>query len=179
MQDVDGCLLKMVNVGGAVLNILIILFMSILSGLLYRAGGSAKVGKWYDFVLNTKARDAGVPAIFVITMILLGHWHWSLILCFGALWGACTTYNKWVCKLFGRKDKSKVYWEGWFITGLFYGLSTLPLIIATGDNYTGLFVRSIVLAVITCLWSESIGSDEWEEFGRGFVIIATIPLLFV
>lgn len=158
---------------------IIVLSFSLLAAAFYRFGGSAKVGKWYDFVLNTKARDAGVPTIFVITMVLLGHFHWSLILCFGALWGALTTYNKWAGYFFNRPDKSTVYWESWFVTGLFYGLSALPFIIANNDHYLGFAVRSIVLASTTCLWSEFIGSDWAEEAGRGFLIIATIPLLFL
>lgn len=151
---------------------IIVLSSSLICGLVYRFGGQGKP-------FNTKWRDLGCPIVFTITMILLGHWHWSLILCFGALFGACTTYNKWVGYFFNRPDKSTVYWESWFVTGLLYGISALPFVIVTNDHYLGFALRSIVLAGTACLWSEFIGNDFWEEFGRGFLIIATIPLLFL
>ncbi len=110
-------------------------------------------------------------------MILLFHWHWSLILCFGALWGALTTYNKWVGYFFNRPDKTTVYWESWLVTGLLYGLSILPFIVITGDHYIGFSIRCIILSILTCLWSELIGLAWLEEFGRGFIIIATLPFI--
>lgn len=153
--------------------------LSLLAGFLYQCGGRAKTGKWYDFLLNSITRDAGVPVVTTLALVALGHWHWSLILCFGILWGALSSYNKWVGYLFNRPDKSTVYWESWFVTGLFYGLSMLPFVIFTHTGISGFVVRSVVLGIITCLWSEYIGLDWLEESGRGFFIIATIPILFI
>lgn len=162
----------------SVTQIFIIALSSSLSGLLYSLGGLAKQGKWYDFACNTKTRDVGVSLVTSIVTGLLFGWHWSLVLCFGALFGALTTYNKWVSYLFNRPDKHTVYWESWFVTGLFYGLSLLPYVVFSGD-WLLFFIRCIVLATTTCLWSQLIGKAWLEEFGRGFLIVATLSILLI
>lgn len=64
------------------------------------------------------------------------------------------------------------------MTGLCYGLSMFPYAIATG-SYLGFGLRSMLLAAFVCLWCECVGNDVLEETGRGFAIIATLPLLFI
>lgn len=150
----------------------IVLLFSLASAALYRMGG---IGKPF----NTKYRDAGVPVAMVLMLLCFGQWHWSLILCFGALWGALTTYNKWVGYFFNRKDKSTVYWESWLVTGLFYALAMLPFVIFHTHSYIGFFLYTILVSSFCCLWSEAIGLDWLEEGGRGFVILAAMPLLFI
>lgn len=149
------------------MSILAVIVLSFYAAVLYRLGGTSAGTKW---------RDLGVPAIMVAAMLALGHWHWTLILCFVALFGALTTYNKWVSYFFNRPDKHTVYAESWLITGLFYGLSMLPYVIYDG-NWIGFGIRASVLALFTCIWSELIGDVNVEEGGRGFAIIATLPLL--
>lgn len=149
------------------MNILAVVGLAIIAAGAYRLGGTSAGTKW---------RDLGVPAIMVAAMLALGHWHWTLILCFVALFGALTTYNKWVSYFFNRPDKHTVYAESWLITGLFYGLAMLPYVIYDG-NWAGFAIRTSVLALFTCVWSELIGKDWLEEGGRGFAIIATLPLL--
>lgn len=145
---------------------MIIVLLSIIAGVFYRAGGNGSGTLW---------RDIGVSACMVLVMVLMGHWHWTLTLCFGLLWASLTTYNKWVGYFFNRHDKSTVYWESWLVTGLFYGLAMLPYVIYDG-NWVGFWLRTSVLALFTCLWSESIGKDWLEESGRGFAIIATLGI---
>lgn len=149
------------------MNVLAVIVLSFCAAALYRLGGTSAGTKW---------RDLGVSAVMVVTMFILGHWHWTLVLCFGALFAALTTYNKWVGYFFNREDKHTVYWESWLITGLFYGLSMLPYVIYDG-NWIGFGIRTSVLALFICLWSELVGKDWLEEGGRGFAIIATLPLL--
>lgn len=135
-----------------------ILALSFLAGVLYRLGGK----------YQTKIRDFGVPVIMCVAMLSMGHAHWSLVLCFGSLFGSLTTYWK--------KKRTDAKWYNWAITGLFYGLSMLPYAIFTG-HYLGFAVRSLVLAVLVMVWSLSIGRDWLEEWGRGFLIISTLLLL--
>ena len=149
------------------MTILCIVILSIIAGYLYRLGGSGKGTLW---------RDLGVPVCMALSMFLLGHFHWTLILCFGLLFASLTTYNKWAGYLLNRPDKNTVYWESWSITGLFYGLTMLPYVIYDG-NWIGFGIRASVLALFTCIWSELIGKDWLEEGGRGFAIIATLPLI--
>lgn len=160
------------------INLLWTILFSVLSAIAYRCGGSDKRNKWYDFMLNTKTRDFGVPVCMVLMLTVTGWFHWSLILCFGALFGSLTTYHKYMGYLFNRPDKSTVYWESWLMTGFCYGLSMLPYAIATG-SYLGFGLRSLLLAAFVCLWCEVIDNDVLEELGRGFAIIATLPLLFI
>lgn len=146
------------------MTMLCIVILSIIAGILYRMGGSGMGTLW---------RDLGVPVCMALSMFLLGHFHWTLILCFGLLFASLTTYNKWAGYLLNRPDKNTVYWESWYVTGLFYGLSMLPFAIAEGFVFVSL-IRAFLLGLLVCLWSEFIGKDVWEEFGRGFLIIISL-----
>ena len=88
---------------------MMLILMSLLSGVLYRMGG---IGKPF----NTKCRDFGVPAIALITIWLsdiIIAW-WVYLFAFGLMFGSMTTY----CK-FGQND---VRWWNWLLTGILYGL---------------------------------------------------------
>lgn len=137
---------------------------TLIGSVAYRVGGTKFGTLW---------RDIGVPVCMIAVMTLTGHWHWTLILCAGLLYGALTTYNKWVGYLFNRPDKHTVYAESWFVTGLFYGLSMFPYAIATGE-WLAFGIRCIVCAVLACLWSSLIGRAWLEEFGRGFIVLITL-----
>lgn len=147
--------------------ILPIIILSLIASVFYRAGGNGSGTLW---------RDIGVPICMVLAMIVTGHWHWTLLICFILLWASLSTYNKWMGYLLNSPDKNTVYWESWLITGLFYGLAMLPYVIYNG-NWIGFGIRASVLALFTCIWSELIGDVNWEEGGRGFAIIATLPIL--
>lgn len=144
-----------------ILKTFIIITSSILSAVLYRMGGSA----YY----NTKYRDIGCALISTLLIGYLVSWHWTLILVFGLTWAALTTY--W-------KAGPKAYWFHWLFTGMGYSLSVLPFCIAEG-HWIGLLVRTVVLSLLTMIWSEINGNAVKEELGRGFLIPATIPLLLI
>lgn len=150
------------------LQIIGILCLAIIAGFLYRMGGSDK--------FNTKVRDLGIPSLMILSMVILGHLSWSLSLCFLALFGACTTYNKWVGYFFNRPDKHTVYLESWIMTGFLYGLALLPFHLVHPS--IGFYERLAYLTICIPLWSETIGDVFWEEFGRGFLIIISL-LLFL
>lgn len=152
------------------MNILYVILLAVLAGVLYRLGGIGK--PW-----NSKVRDLGCPAVMIATMAILGHWHWSLIMCAGLLFASLTTYNKWAGYFFNRPDKHTVYLESWIITGLFYGLSIIPYVFFVSHDYVMFGVRCVLLAVLTGLFSHVIGKVFWEEFSRGFLIISTLLIL--
>ncbi len=143
-----------------------ILFWSVLAAVLYRVGGTS----W-----GTKYRDWGVPTCMLWYFILMGVEHWSLVLCWGLMFGAQTTYNKWAAKLIGR-DTNDVIWICWAVTGLAYSCALLPLLLG-GASLNGCIVRGVVVTLFTLAWSELIGEAWIEESGRGFIQIITLPLL--
>lgn len=146
---------------------------AILSGVLYRVGGTSAGTKWRDF---------GVPALLgIYTRFVLkieAEW-WIYFLAMVALFGALTTYNKWVSKYFGFPDwKTDVYWPSWAFTGLTYGLVAAPFAYVTGA-WLGYGIRCVILCVLTGFWSHIVDKVELEEGGRGFFIIATMPLFLI
>ena len=142
------------------MNILCIVLAGIISGILYRIGGSGK--------FNTKIRDLGVPTIMIGYFILMGHFHWSLLICFLLMFGSLTTYFK--------KKGTDAEWWNWLLVGLAYSISMLPFVIANG-NYIGFLERAAVVTIFTTLWSEFNGNAVQEELGRGFIITSTLCLL--
>lgn len=146
-------------------NLILITLASILTGIQYRLGGIGK--PW-----NTKYRDIGVPLIVSVVLSLMkpSNIGWvpyaiALFIHFGLLFGSLTTYFK-----FGQKD---VRWWNWAICGLAFGLSALPLAWVT-HLWLGYSLRAITLCLSVTLWSEWIGTDWLEEFGRGFLIAFTL-----
>ena len=147
-----------------------LLIVSVASAVLYRMGG---IGKPF----NTKVRDMGCAFVCLAWLFfnLKAPW-WSYLISFGAMFGALTTYHKWLSRLIYKTEN--VEWVSWLFTGLVYGLSLFPLALATG-NWAGLIYRSIVLAAGTCLWSEGIALDWLEEGGRGLLLGLTLPIMLV
>lgn len=148
--------------------------MSACSACLYRLGGRAKDGSWYDFLSNTKARDIGCSLIVLGYLYLSGvraeGWQW--LISFGFSWLALTTYHKWLNPLFGH-TKHKVYWYGWFAHGLGCGLalSFLPI------PFRSIVLRTVITGLLMSGWSEVFADPTWEEAGRGFFLAITLPIL--
>lgn len=140
--------------------------LSVAGGYLYRRGGTSSGALW---------RDMGVPSCVAAYFLITGNWHWILILCFGLVFGAQTTYNKWAQKLIGMKTDD-VMWVGWLVTGLAFSFALLPYAVVTGA-WGGFGWRTLVVTGFTVVWSEVCGWDVWEERGRGWIQIITLPLL--
>lgn len=160
-----------VSLGEPIILILAIIFLTLASAWLYRAGGQ---GAPY----NTKWRDLGCPACAIATLMVLGFFHWSMIFVFFLDALALSTYNKWLGRIIFNRPKSDVFWEGWMMTGFFYSVAALPLVMVY-NLWFGFFLRTITLVSLTALWSEFISNDVWEERGRGFLHNATLPLLIL
>jgi hypothetical protein len=141
-----------------------VILLGVIAGILYRMGGSDN--------FNTKWRDLGVPVCMVLAMASMGNLHWSLILCFGALFGALTTYNKWVGYFFDRPDR-EVHLESWVMTGFLYGLAMLPYAYFT-NNWEPFLIRTVITTFLVALISELSGNVYIEEGGRGFVTVASL-----
>ncbi len=159
--------------------VLVIAVGSILSAIFYRMGGMGK-----DFsrgaIWNTKTRDFGCPLVFFIATLLLFPINLKLIaftlLSSIALFGSLTTY--WKSLSHRAKQNNKIKWQSWAVTGLFYGLSALPLVAAEVSLW-GILVRSIALAGLVCLVSLSTKNAWIAEPIRGASIIITLPILGV
>lgn len=145
--------------------ILTCLGLSVLCGVLYRVGGS-------DLPLQnkTKYRDAGCPLIGCI-VVAMNHWPlnlmaWlGLVLSFGLAWGAMTTYFK-------RKGSDARWWN-WMLVGLAFGIAFAPFAWAIGA-WVQFGIRTALCVFFIASWSQLIGWDVGEEFGRGFIFCSTL-----
>lgn len=154
------------------MGMVIFIGLAIGAGTLYRMGGAEGY--------NTKFRDLGVPAILSLALLVLGGFPchlWAIlafIAAFGLLFAALTTYWDFLFK----KDTF------WF-SGLVVGLAGLPLSLAC-NKFIGAIIRMLIIGgVWECLnrflpekilcWRR----DVAEEFGRGFITVITVPLLYI
>lgn len=154
--------------------VLALISLSIVSGILYRMGGSD------DY--STKFRDFGVPSICATTFFLITNafntsfiWHYLIfwLLCFGSL----TTYFK--------KEGVPAKWWNWMFCGIAWGLAAIPLAFVT-KSWIGFAYRLILLTIWTPIWCIKFNKPLWKfqsvvvnEFGRGLFINASIPLLLI
>lgn len=141
--------------------------LTVVSGVLYRLGG------W----IQTKIRDFGCALLVCIAYLVFGMLTDSIwvniavyLACFGATFGSLTTYWK--------KKGEPAKWWNWAITGFVYGLSALPLLFV-GVHWYMILIRSIALSASVVAVSEITSVDFIEEFGRGALLIATVPLLVI
>jgi len=146
------------------------LILSILSGVFYRLGGMGVENKliWLPkFLFNTKTRDFGCPIIFLLTFYLFTH-KFNLLITFILMFGALTTY--WD-KLPINKGQDNFFHHG---TGI--GLSTLPLIFL-GISIWNIMFYTIILSILMGLWSYFIDNVNFEEIGRGLLIVLLSKLI--
>lgn len=136
------------------------MILSIMAGILGRMGGSEHGNRLY--------RTLGIP-FCVCAMLAFYHWHWSIIICFGTVLGVTTTYWK-------RKGES-VRWINWLFYGAMEGVALLPYALFVHD-WVGFVIRTVACALLVVSWDELVGLDLLEEFGRYFIIAASIPLLY-
>jgi hypothetical protein len=138
----------------------------ILSGLaavLYRLGG-------IGLPFNTKFRDLGVPFCMLAFFLFSGIWNWWLLLCWGLMFAAQTTYFK--------KKGTDAQWYHWLFCGLAFSFCMLPYSWAAG-HWLGFTYRFFAVTTLTTIWSQAISIDWLEEGGRGFIQIITLPLLLL
>jgi hypothetical protein len=66
-----------------------------------------------------------------------------------------------------------------FMHGAAIGMAFLPYAIVGTFSWPGILIRVVVLTLGMGIWSKLIGHDVTEEAGRGFLITATLPLLWI
>jgi hypothetical protein len=144
------------------MTLLTILIASIISGVCYRLGGGGHGRLWRVF---------GVPFCVLLAVLAcfgvnLAIW-WAYVITFGATAGAVSAYY--------QQDEKK--W-GYWAHGLGLALALLPIAFVT-HHWLGFSIRCLFLTGAMTLWSQFTKWDVGEEFGRGFIITASIPLLFL
>ena len=147
--------------------IIITLILSIIAGILYRLGGK----RGFD----TKFRDCGCPAVFILSLIVLGKvsglWAWlSLIPSFGLMFGALTTYRYFL-------TKPQDYKPGHYaLHGLMVSLAFFPLAIVT-HKWLFFGLRGLSTALFLYIWACITSWDDLEEWGRGLFINLSVFLM--
>ena len=152
--------------------------LTVISAFLYRIGGSskesaAKFFPWYpQWAVRSKVREVGCTALTFIWLAAAGFtapW-WALILAIVGTYLFMTTY--WD-DIFKGEDNYAAH-------GFGIGIALLPVVLFSG-GLIGSLVRIVVMAV--GMWAVSLGAYKYgdlvHEFGRGALIIATLPLLLL
>jgi hypothetical protein len=136
---------------------ILFIIATILCAILGRMGGASG--------FNTKFRDMGVPFVACLYAFLLGCHSWWLILSFGLMFGALTTYWDF---LFG--------YDQFYFHGLVIGVATAPIALVTGHwlHFLGVVVLS---SLWMGFWSKVIKWDVLEEGVRYCVVPAAVWLV--
>lgn len=139
--------------------LLIIIICSLISSILYRAGGLGKEQKYWIpiWMRHSWVRDWLCP-FFCLLPLFIQHPSWLFILTYGLMGAAFTTY--W--------DKLFKFDNHWF-SGFMVGMSAFPLIFC-GFAWWILLIRALALGISWGAWSSAIGNDHIEEHGRGFLV---------
>lgn len=162
------------------------LLLAIAGGIVYRAGGSGRYARFW--------RELGQGLAFVLDMAVLNLilLAWQPIL--GAIlgFGICWTESTY----FKRPGTDAGPWN-WALVGLVFASIPLPYCFLTNSHWMGFGLRVPVCIGLTVWWQQQlsqeicndlnylliiwnkppIGKDVTDEFGRGFINIATLPLL--
>lgn len=156
------------------MGVLIILGLSIVSGIFYFIGGESWGNKLF--------RRVGCAIVLVATLFLT---HILKLNLAGILWGigligvhyfCLLSYNKWFDVVCGINEDDDVHAPAWAMTGIVYGLACLPLMFAGVPLYL-IIIRAGLLGVLTCWWSVKQDNVFWEASGRGAFLILTLPIL--
>lgn len=147
----------------------IVFIISCLCGVFYRIGGSRS--------FNTKFRDVGCSLCMTVSILILTGLPsileaFLLFLSTGIMFGALTTY-----RYFLPKPKNYTCWY-YMMHGFFISLAIMPWAIAAG-YIVPVAIRCVVAAGLVSLWSGLLGHDVREEFGRGFILNATLLFLLM
>lgn len=154
------------------MKILIVLALSVLCGVLYRMGGAKG--------FHTIFRDMGSSICMVASIVILkgiaGPVWWadvgSLIVVFGLMWAALSTY-----RYFLKKPTNYTCWY-YLLHGFFVALAIMPWAYTSGHLLSA-GLRCVVCAGLVSLWSGLMKWDVGEEFGRGFIMNASLLLLLL
>ena len=165
-----------------ILNLVVLVVFTILGAILYHMGGVSKEEGKKDFpwvptwMINTKARDIGVPLVSCLALWKFYGLHWSLLLTFVAMMGALSTYHKYLNKFF-KKPKTDCFWFNYLAHGFCIGLSPILYVALYQHNYFGQILLAPILAILVMAWSLSNDVCFKDEVGRGGLIVLSLILL--
>ena len=149
-----------------------------LSAFCYRVGGMSKeeakshFPTFPQFLVRSWFRDFNCTLLTILYVLLfLPHisWWWYL-LAFGSQYAATTTYHD---TRFYNWDKPN---DNFFLHGLFIRLSLMFIAIPLGLGLSCL-ISMVVLSLFMGIWCTVFSSAFVEEYGRGSVIIFTLPII--
>ena len=155
------------------ITIIILAIGSVISGILYHCGG---IGKPY----STKLRDIGCSLIILLTLSFLAHKIfpiWVNLVTFGLSWLFLSTYHKYLNKWF-NKPRTDAFYFNWLAHGIGIGLAMIPMA-WIGITWWLILIRAVVLGLSMMVWSELNDNAVSEEFGRGALIVLSLPLLML
>ena len=150
-------------------------FLSVVSAILYRLGGSSAtdqdkefpwIPRWFKNI--KKKRDVMSNIVKLFSVYLLGinapflAWFFS----FGLLWASLSSYWDW---MFG--------YDNHYMHGFMCGFSLLPLVIWGNLGLVPFLIQSVALGLTMGLWSKYNGNATKEELGRGFLLTISNLLL--
>lgn len=155
-----------------ILQILVVVLCGFISGVAYWLGGQGADGakahpKCPSWLFNRAIRHVVCPTMVVAPIALFMPLNAWLSLSWILMFGATTCYWNF---LHPQEDKT---WWNWLLHGLFIGLSILPYAISINHTVAGL-TYAVACALTMCIWSEEMSVDLYEEFGRGFLMVAAI-----
>ena len=104
----------------------------------------------------------------IMGLLFLGFHSWWILLVFILQYASLTTYFK--------KKGHDATWVNWILVGVVTSLAPIPLILLN-HLWLGFLARLITQTALTMIWSEAMGNDVLEEFGRGVIQVATLPIL--
>ena len=150
--------------------IYLILFLSVISAILYRAGGMSKdVKHWIPkWLRQSWVRDWLCPACALLPAFIL-HPSWWFIVAYGALRGAFSTYWDGL-----SKDGEGNFW----FAGFMCGIAGFPLLFC-GFAWWLLLIRAMAIAITWGAWCAIFSNDFTEEYGRGFLVSFATKILFL
>ena len=151
-----------------IVKIIILFITTIISAILYRAGGMSKDDtakpKWIPkWLRKSWVRDWLCPACLLLALFLF--WRpssllgWAMLLpYYGLSGGALSTY---LDSIFG--------YDNFYAAGFLCGLAAFPLMVFV--PWWILVIRLVICTVGWGLWSKWQGNDVAEEMGRGVLFI--------
>lgn len=150
-------------------NFFIWLIISLLSGVLYRLGGWGKP-------FRSWMRDWPLSIISLFYFLFLSHYNFRL-----------SFYNLSIFTSYILLNVAALstYWDiffngedNFYAHGFFCGLAALALIFL-GISPFVVIVRAIICSLAMGIWSKKISNVDLEEGGRGFIYMATVPILLI
>jgi len=169
----------------------LLLPLSIISAILYRAGGMAKdsqekYSSWIPVWLrHSWVRDWLCPLCVLILWIPATWFQWIIYcLTFGHTAVPALGFEMimWLSAYGATGGFLSTYWDFMFgydnylFSGFAVGLAGLFLI-GLGQPWMPLLARSFILAVCWGAWSALLTNADFEEYGRGFFLVATMGVL--